>query len=267
MGALNLSGAARARRDEGCRTTASQVRSIAVDGHAVTVDLDGDATLAFLIVEIARADCDDGERPDHEVKEALVHYSAPRDFLEAMDIMTPQACSRGAGPFAPFWGGVTRGSLRITDRVLDAANGVLNLALNLVCFAFRRKLGIGDRLADRDLGLAFDNLRGTDHPILVHNVFPSVEICPPNGWRIHAINRFSDPFTLTWVGPVKKKPGILVWLDQSGDPADRYASIEPFRFQRWDERKSFAIALHDHIFRPHVEILGQGEGHGFRAAI
>lgn len=99
-----FNGAARDRRDKIFRITASQVRLIAVDGHAMTVDLNGDATLAFLIVEIACANCDDGERADHDEKEALVHCSDLCDFLEAMDIMKLQTCSRGAGPFAPFWG-------------------------------------------------------------------------------------------------------------------------------------------------------------------
>src|SRR5271167_1229818 len=53
--------------------------------------------------------------------------------------------------------------------VFDAANGVLNLALDLVGLALRLQLCVTDRLADRLLHRAFDLLRRSDDTILVHD--------------------------------------------------------------------------------------------------
>jgi hypothetical protein len=55
------------------------------------------------------------------------------------------------------------------ERVLDAADGVLNLTLNLVGVAFGLQLGVADRLADHLLDCALDLLRRSDDPVLVHS--------------------------------------------------------------------------------------------------
>src|SRR5665648_281868 len=54
------------------------------------------------------------------------------------------------------------------ERVFDAADGVLNLALYFVGLALRLQLGVTDRLADRLLHCAFDLLRRSNEPVLVH---------------------------------------------------------------------------------------------------
>ena len=53
------------------------------------------------------------------------------------------------------------------ERVFDAANGVLNLALYLVGLALRLQLGVTDRPADNLLDCAFDLLRRSDNPVFV----------------------------------------------------------------------------------------------------
>src|SRR5450755_3900824 len=55
--------------------------------------------------------------------------------------------------------------------ILDAPDGVLNLALHLVGLAFRFQLGVTDRLTDRLLHRAFDFLRRSDDPVLIHDFF------------------------------------------------------------------------------------------------
>src|SRR5664279_2461743 len=55
------------------------------------------------------------------------------------------------------------------ERVFDAADGVLNLALYFVGLALRLQLGVTDRLADRLLHCAFDLLRRSNDPVLVHD--------------------------------------------------------------------------------------------------
>src|ERR1019366_6346728 len=54
------------------------------------------------------------------------------------------------------------------ERVFDTADGVLNLALNLVGLALRLQLCVTGRLADRLLHCAFDLLRRSNDPVLVH---------------------------------------------------------------------------------------------------
>src|ERR1017187_9254559 len=56
------------------------------------------------------------------------------------------------------------------ERVFDTADGVLNLALNLVGLALRLQLGVTGRLADRLLHCAFDLLRRSNDPVLVHMI-------------------------------------------------------------------------------------------------
>ena len=55
------------------------------------------------------------------------------------------------------------------ERVFEAADGVLNLALYLVGLALRLKLGVTDRLADHLLDCTLDLLRRSDDPVLVHS--------------------------------------------------------------------------------------------------
>src|SRR5476651_2039121 len=57
----------------------------------------------------------------------------------------------------------------VFDRVLEAADGMLNLALYLVGLALRLQLGVTDRFADRLLDCTFDLLRRSDDPILIHD--------------------------------------------------------------------------------------------------
>src|SRR5450631_1970831 len=54
------------------------------------------------------------------------------------------------------------------EGVLDAADGVLNLTLNLVSVAFRHQLGVADRLAVHLLHCALYLLGRSDDPVLVH---------------------------------------------------------------------------------------------------
>src|SRR6266566_1376056 len=57
------------------------------------------------------------------------------------------------------------------ERIFEAADGVLNFSLKLIGVAFRLQLGVADRLADRLLDFAFDFLRRSDDPVLVHDFF------------------------------------------------------------------------------------------------
>ena len=54
------------------------------------------------------------------------------------------------------------------ERILDAADDVLNLTLDFVSVAFRLQLGVADHLADHLLDCALDLLRRSDDPVLVH---------------------------------------------------------------------------------------------------
>ena len=58
----------------------------------------------------------------------------------------------------------------VLDRVFDAADGILNLALKLIGLAFRLQLGITDGLSNRLFYGALDLLRRSGDPILVHDV-------------------------------------------------------------------------------------------------
>jgi hypothetical protein len=55
------------------------------------------------------------------------------------------------------------------ERIFDAADGILNLALDLVGLALRLQLCVTDRVADRLLYRAFDLLSRSDDAILVHD--------------------------------------------------------------------------------------------------
>jgi hypothetical protein len=55
------------------------------------------------------------------------------------------------------------------ERIFDAADGVLNLALDLVGLALRLQLCVTDRVADPLLYRAFDLLSRSDDAILVHD--------------------------------------------------------------------------------------------------
>lgn len=57
--------------------------------------------------------------------------------------------------------------------VIQAANGALNLAFDLVSHALRLELGLTNRFPDSFLRRSLDDLRGTDHPVLVYGVLPS----------------------------------------------------------------------------------------------
>jgi len=55
------------------------------------------------------------------------------------------------------------------ERVFDAADSVLNLALDLVGLAFRLQLCVTNRLANRLLHRTFNLLRRSDDAIFVHD--------------------------------------------------------------------------------------------------
>jgi hypothetical protein len=57
----------------------------------------------------------------------------------------------------------------VFNRVFEAADGVLNLALYLVSLALRLQLGVTDCLADRLLDCTFDLLPRSDDPVLIHD--------------------------------------------------------------------------------------------------
>src|SRR4030095_13058476 len=57
------------------------------------------------------------------------------------------------------------------ERVFEAADGVLNLALYLVGLAIRLQLGIAKHLARDLLDFPFDFLRRSLDPVLVHDFF------------------------------------------------------------------------------------------------
>ena len=73
------------------------------------------------------------------------------------------------------------------ERIFDAADGILNLALDLVGLALRLQLCVTDRVADRLLYRAFDLLSRSDDAILVHDFLlkdlatPVTEMAP---WTI-----------------------------------------------------------------------------------
>jgi hypothetical protein len=58
-----------------------------------------------------------------------------------------------------------------SERVFEAADGVLNLALYFVGLAVRLQLGVADRPAHRLLDYALDLLCGSGDPVLVHDFF------------------------------------------------------------------------------------------------
>src|ERR1041384_3754101 len=74
------------------------------------------------------------------------------------------------------------------ERVLETANRVLNLALDLVGLAVRLELGIADRLAGDLLDGAFDFLRRSGDPILVHGDVLQSEQPSPNGVRYDVVS-------------------------------------------------------------------------------
>jgi hypothetical protein len=65
------------------------------------------------------------------------------------------------------------------ERVFEAADGVLNLALYLVSLALRLQLGVTDHLADHLLDCTFDLLRRSDDPVLVHDFFLLMPLANP----------------------------------------------------------------------------------------
>lgn len=61
-------------RSPSCDVFASRLASsVSVDGHAMFVDLDIDAALAFLIVQIASPDSANRENPDQDEQRGPVH--------------------------------------------------------------------------------------------------------------------------------------------------------------------------------------------------
>ena len=58
------------------------VTSVSLDGHAIFVDLDVDAALALLIVEIGGPDAENGQHPDQDEQKVPVHYHLTPDPWE-----------------------------------------------------------------------------------------------------------------------------------------------------------------------------------------
>jgi hypothetical protein len=101
--------------------------------------LDGDAALALLIVKIAQTGGHNSKHCDQTHQHALGHR---------------------------------RALSLTTERILDAADGVLHLALNRISPPSRRQFGISDSFANRRLNLAFDHLCSPNHTIFVHVDIP-----------------------------------------------------------------------------------------------
>lgn len=105
------------------------------------VDLDIDTALAFLIVKIACADEADREDSDQDEKKiSLIDIVLGHVALSCKSEPWPSgdhavgtiACERASAR--------SIGVLGVTDRILDSADSVLNLALDLVGLSFRLKL-------------------------------------------------------------------------------------------------------------------------------
>jgi hypothetical protein len=61
-------------------------------------------------------------------------------------------------------------SVLLVERVLHAANGILNLAFDLIALAFGFETGIADQLAGGFLDLATSGFHGAFNAIMVHDV-------------------------------------------------------------------------------------------------
>jgi len=70
------------------------------------------------------------------------------------------------------------GRLFASERVFEAADGVLNLAFDLVGLAVRFQLGVTDCLARRLFDCAFEFLCRSSDPVLVHGLFLQSEQPP-----------------------------------------------------------------------------------------
>jgi hypothetical protein len=92
------------------------------------------------------------------------------------------------------------------EGVLDAADGVLNLTLNLVSVAFRHQLGVADRLADHLLhGVPFICLADPMTRSLsigvssgAHSLNGSGSSCGLNGWSSLICINSTSPMTFAW---------------------------------------------------------------------
>jgi hypothetical protein len=142
---------------------------LGLDGNTALADVDVDTRRLLLLLVKLIADDQDGydEYADDEVEEVTIHR---RDGLFS---------ARSAGAFGLAPGPRKEAAKRkprnrtlfSPERVLETADGILNLALNLVGLALRFQLGVANRLADRFLDIAFDHLRRSDDPILIHDFF------------------------------------------------------------------------------------------------
>lgn len=119
--------------------TASQ--SVAVDCHTVIANLDRDAALAFLVIQIADHDQAQSQHNDHHIQGAAVH-------VKAVD----------GGQVALF----------ATQRILKPADNILRLAFDLVGLAVRDHLRITKRFPNRLLDLTFGSFHSADDTIFVH---------------------------------------------------------------------------------------------------
>ena len=73
------------------------------------------------------------------------------------------------------------GRLFASERVFEAADGIPSLAFDLVGLAVRFQLGVTECLARHLLHCAFDLLRRSGDPVLVHDLFLQSEQLSANG--------------------------------------------------------------------------------------
>lgn len=106
------------------------------------VDLDIDTALAFLIVKKACADEADREDSDQDEKKISTHRHCPRWHVALSCKSEPwPSGDHAAGTIACEWASARSiGVLGVTNRILDSADSVLNLALDLFSLSFRLKL-------------------------------------------------------------------------------------------------------------------------------
>lgn len=153
-----------------CYSEADRLIPVYLD--AVLTNLDVDAALAFLVVQVASHNQANGEQTDNQIKNIATHCDRPLARFKAGGLHADgdvnfgsrlECAGRAAGPWQLF----------ATKCVFHAADSVLNLALDCFRFALRLKLCVTYRLPDSFLDFPLDDLRRSDNPILVHGVLLS----------------------------------------------------------------------------------------------
>jgi hypothetical protein len=136
--------------------------SLAVNGDTMLIDLDGNAALTLLIIEIPKTSGDNSQQDDDQKQGCLVHGCNPAQNRNVAGGDEWPASDRPG----------LRAHLRVTDRILDAADSILDLSIQLFALPFGRQLGIANSFANRCLDLPFDAFCRPDHTIFVHAAVP-----------------------------------------------------------------------------------------------